>query len=113
MNANIAFKQHIKTSEGTIIIRGYDNQWPRIDLSVSLNGKTVFDVGTLWFRGPAYNPWPSDSKQSKRTAIECVAMKPGDTDREYFDGYTEAQLQFAEKYGEYLSMIAIDRYGEE
>ena len=39
-------------------------------------------------------------------------MKPGDTDSEFFEDYTPAQIDFVTQYGEEICMIAYDRHGE-
>lgn len=41
------------------------------------------------------------------TVLDWFSIQPGDTDAEYFDGYTPEQLAFAENYGEELSMEAM------
>jgi hypothetical protein len=35
-----------------------------------------------------------------------LSLKPGDTDREYFDDYTQEQLDFVAEFGDSLAMTA-------
>ncbi len=53
-----------------------------------------------------------DCDASMNAAITGVALKPGDTDSEFFEGYTQAQLDVVTEHGESLAMVAYDRYGE-
>lgn len=51
-----------------------------------------------------------DGIEAKEGVLSLVAMKPGDTDEEYFADYTEEQLAFAKEYGEALSCEREARY---
>jgi hypothetical protein len=53
-----------------------------------------------------------DSEYAKSTVLSLFAMKPGDTDDDFFADYSEAQLAFVEAHSEEISLIALDRYGE-
>jgi hypothetical protein len=70
---------------------------------------------TLWPRGTTWCGMPNgttiDGQRAKELVLSLLAMKPGDTDDDFFAGWTEAQLDFASRYGEELGMIAEDRYG--
>jgi hypothetical protein len=54
-----------------------------------------------------------DGDGAKELVSSLIAMKPGDTDKEYFDNYTSEQLEWARQNGEYLSMLAEDRYNKQ
>ncbi len=41
-----------------------------------------------------------------------LTLRPGDTDQEYFDGYTDNQLQYADEHAETLSCEVCSRFGE-
>lgn len=82
----------------------------RIDVVCTLDGKTVFAKGDTWCATPCGKS--IDGKDAKELVCSLIAMKPGDTDADYFKGYTLAQLAFAEEHGEYIAMIGEDRYGE-
>ncbi len=91
----------------------------RIDATLILyetvNGKRKARV--IFPRGATYcavSRWTAiDSEAAKSLVMSLFAMKPGDTDSEYFDSYTPEQLDFAKTYGETLSYIREDRYGED
>jgi hypothetical protein len=53
-----------------------------------------------------------DSKYSKAMVMSLFAMKPGDTDDEFFEHYSPEQLEFVEEHGEEISLISAERYGE-
>jgi len=52
----------------------------------------------------------SDSVAAKELVMSLVAMRPGDTDSEYFVGYTSAQLEWAGEHAESLSAEREARY---
>jgi hypothetical protein len=43
-----------------------------------------------------------DSEAAASAAMGFICMRPGDTDKEYFDEYTDEQMSFAECEAEYL-----------
>jgi hypothetical protein len=49
-----------------------------------------------------------DSDDSLRSLLGFLTLKPGDTDRDYFDDYTPEQLAFAENEAESLSIWALE-----
>ena len=53
-----------------------------------------------------------DSDYAKAAVLSLFALKPGDTDEDFFEHYTPEQLDFCERYGEALSLEALNRYGE-
>jgi len=54
-----------------------------------------------------------DGDAAKEQVLALFALKPGDTDDEFFAEYTPQQLAFVEQYGEDIDMIRLDRYGED
>lgn len=54
-----------------------------------------------------------DGNYAKEAVLSLFAMKPGDTDAEFFEGYTPEQLAFAEQYGEEIGIIGHYRYCDE
>lgn len=54
----------------------------------------------------------TDGAAAHHLVLSLLAMKPGDTDRDYFANYSERQLDFATRYGEEIGIIADDRYGD-
>lgn len=49
-----------------------------------------------------------DSRETIACALSFCALRPGDTDREYFEDYTPLQMEFARRFGEELSLIAYE-----
>ena len=49
-----------------------------------------------------------DSDETLRAILTFLTLKPGDTDLDYFDSYTDVQMDFANSDAEHLSIYAID-----
>jgi hypothetical protein len=67
--------------------------------------------GKLVFKGQDFAGSPLhaiDSKVTVGALLGFLSLRPGDTDKEYFDTYSPAQLAFAYQHGEELSMLASD-----
>lgn len=56
---------------------------------------------------------PIDSDEALRGLMGFLTLRPGDTDPEYFEGYTPRQLEWAETHGEELSLYAIETSEDE
>ena len=70
---------------------------------------------TLIFEGDEFSPSPlhaADSDESVACLMSFLTLRPGDTDREYFDAYTPEQLEFAVSHGEALALEVMYRFGE-
>lgn len=71
----------------------------------------LFDGETL-FAGDDYRPspcWDDHSKESANGLLGFLTLRPGDTDKEYFEKYTEAQMRWARSsHCEYLSCEVTD-----
>jgi hypothetical protein len=70
---------------------------------------TQGEVTTTVFEGEdfASNPLHAiDSHETLSTLLKFLALKPGDTDREFFEDYTPEQLDFAQRYGEEVWSLA-------
>ena len=81
-------------------------------VEVTQGGETIFPKGELYAGVSTFAGHSIDGDTAKKLALELVAMKPGDTDEEYFEGYSDEQCAWAEENGEWLSYIAAERYGE-
>lgn len=66
------------------------------------SGKTLFE-GEDFGNSPLH---AVDSDQTLRSLLTFITLRPGDTDREWFDGYTPEQLEFAHGDAERLSLYA-------
>lgn len=59
------------------------------------------------FTGEDFSGSPShsdDSEETVRCLLGFLTLRPGDTDADFFVGYTDAQLRFCETEAEYLSL---------
>ncbi len=104
--------------EPLIIINAWEggvnfNGGTRIDVEVKQGGNVIFRRGDTWCGTPAYGGMSLDGKEAKELVLSLVAMKPGDTDAEYFENYTNEQIEWAEKYGDYLCSVGMERYSKE
>lgn len=54
-----------------------------------------------------------DGDDAKRHVLSHLAMKPGDTDKEFFEDYSPEQLDFVNAYGEEITMLSWDRYSQD
>ena len=100
----------------TIIIRAWEGEpfacgpnHTRLDCELRQGGKIIFPRGATWCGIPGHQT--IDGPMARETVLSLFAMKPGDTDRDYFSAYTPEQLEWAVANGEHLSMVAEDRYG--
>lgn len=71
--------------------------------------------GAVIFEGSDFSPspcWASDSDQAIGSLLGFLTLRPGDTDSDYFKGYTPAQLDFCAQHAEALACEAMSRFGE-
>lgn len=76
-----------------------------------------FSVGeTILFQGEDFGVSPchaEDSDQAICALMGFLTLKPGDTDREYFDNYTPEQMEWAESYACEVIACDVAAYEEE
>lgn len=68
------------------------------------------------FSGEDFGPSPmhaDDSDDTIAALMGFLTLRPGDTDREYFAGYTADQLDFCASHAEALQMEVIARFGDD
>jgi hypothetical protein len=53
-----------------------------------------------------------DSDATVAALLGFLTLRPGDTDRDYFEAYTPEQLEFCEQHAETVSAYVADRFGE-
>jgi hypothetical protein len=112
------FTLKVKLGQGRVaIIRAHEGPATRgnqthtmVDLELRYEGKTLFPLGVIYIGIPGHRS--IDGDYTRAAALRAFALKPGDTDREFFDGYTTEQLEFVTHYGEAISMEADRRFGE-
>lgn len=76
----------------------------------SHGGSGVIFEGEDYYCSPCH---AIDSDESVRSLMNFLTLRPGDTDSEYFEGYTSEQRAFCDEYAEELQMAVMDRFGEE
>jgi hypothetical protein len=67
------------------------------------------------FEGSDFSGSPmhaDDSDATIASLLGFLTLRPGDTDRDYFEAYTPEQLEFCEQHAETLSAYVGDRFGE-
>lgn len=96
------------------IIRAYDGNTSMgigchtIDIEVRVANDVVFPRGQLYCGLPAHDT--VDGVRAKELVMATVAMKPGDTDADFFVGYTPDQLDWVRRYGDKLDVERRLRY---
>lgn len=102
-------KEHIRTwQDGIFRLELFDTN-QRDTYGKWILGYEFYCEDTLVFEGEDFCCSPCHSVDSNRTVaslLTFLALRPGDTDREYFDTYTEQQMDFAMEHGEMLWMCA-------
>jgi hypothetical protein len=71
----------------------------RLGYCLKMDGKILFE-GEDFGNSPMHCV---DSDNTVRSIMNFLTLRPGDTDKEYFDGYSEAQLAYCSAYAEALS----------
>lgn len=85
-------------------------------LAYRLDMRAPDGTNTTLFEGEDYHCAPSDPIDSDRAVagiMGFLTLRPGDTDEEYFENYTEAQRDYCEQYAESLSCEVEAVLGEE
>jgi hypothetical protein len=121
---SLLFTLHVRLSGGLAIIKAWEAPYSsqtysthtKLDCELRWHPKGAPSGGeTIFARGDTYCGIPGHHTLDGSAAKECVlslfALKPGDTDSDYFEGYSNTQLEWVTAHGEELSMVAEDRYG--
>jgi hypothetical protein len=110
---NEAFSLRIPGADGRrITVTAYDGLgWDsagRVRLTVEVRhaGRVIVPRGQL----TCALHGTSDGTSARELVLALVGMKPGDTDRDYFEGYTPAQLEWARTHGETIDCEREFRY---
>jgi hypothetical protein len=85
--------------------------WGRVRLAYEFR-----DCGEVIFTGDDFYPSPLytyDGDASIAALLGFLSLRPGDTDRTYFDRYTNRQLAWAYERGEALACAALSVQGGE
>jgi len=105
------FQLRYRLTGGVCTITAYEGDFvppnhTRIDIEMSFEGVVIFSRGATYCATPGC----LDGSEAKELVTATIAMRPGDTDEDFFDGYTPTQLAWCKKYGEELSLEAMMRY---
>lgn len=76
----------------------------RLNIEVKVDGKVLFPMGELFVGLPFTQA--VNGNFAKNLVVSAVAMRPGDTDADYFEDYTPEQLAFVEANADMLTMKA-------
>lgn len=67
------------------------------------------------FEGSDFRPSPLhsvDGDDAVKDLMCFLTLRPGDTDKEYFDSYTPEQMDYCSQHAESLSCEVYNRFGE-
>ena len=104
-------KEHIRTWEAVEFrLEVYDLHRRREGSAHWMLGYEFFYRNKLIFEGEDFGCSPLhavDSDYAVAGILDFLSLRPGDTDKDYFDDYTEEQMEFAVQEGENLALYAI------
>ena len=121
-------QNHLRTVRFTPYLSGMG---PRFTLQTWDTGQTIMDGKNrlayrlsshedgntdVLFDGSDFGCSPCHAIDSDDTCagiMGFLTLRPGDTDPEYFEDYTEAQLEYADQHAETLGWESICRFGED
>lgn len=111
--SDLLFTLRVRLRHGMAVIRAWEAgfQHPnhtRLDAELRHNGKTIFPRGATYCGIPGQ--FAIDGIDAKECVLSLFCMKPGDTDSEYFDSYTQEQLDWVAENADDLDMIRSIRY---
>ena len=116
-NMDHLFTLRFKLSTGWVTIRAWDANHRdstghnRIDAELRQGARVIFARGDTYCATPGH--CSVDGIEARELVCSLFAMKPGDTDAEYFGGYTPEQLEWAQANGEELGMLREFRFCDE
>jgi len=82
----------------------------------SIIGYRLLMDGRALFEGADFRCSPmdaDDSDASMAALMSFLTLRPGDTDQEYFENYTQDQLEYCDQHAEALSCYCAGRFGGE
>lgn len=101
------------TDSGTYDARGQTRIGYVLKVKAPESGRKAY---TVLFRGDDFSGSPMHADDSDETVAGLfgfLTLKPGDTDQDYFESYSVAQLAWAESHAEALQLACMDRFGED
>lgn len=108
----VRFRPYLRGKGPTFTLHTYYLGGDRIgyELLQHENRRTV-----VLFSGADFRPSPMhaiDSDDSVAALMSFLTLRPGDTDREYFDNYTNVQREYCGSHAEALSSAVYCRFGD-
>ena len=94
----------VNAFEGRNAGRGGMGSHNRIEVEVRQGGRVVFPRGQLYCGLPTFKS--IDGPDARELVLSLVAMRPGDTDADYFADYTSEQLAWADRNADGVSYAA-------
>ena len=94
----------VNAFEGRNAGRGGMGSHNRIEVEVRQGGRVVFPRGQLYCGLPTFKP--IDGPHARELVLSLVAMKPGDTDEDFFAHYTPEQLAWVDRNADGVSYAA-------
>ena len=94
----------VNAFEGRNAGRGGMGSHNRIDVEVRQGGRVVFPRGQLYCGLPTFKS--IDGPDARELVLSLVAMRPGDTDADFFAHYTPEQLAWADRNADGVSYAA-------
>lgn len=98
-------------SEPLVVINAFEGQarvvggsHNQIDVEVRQGGRVVFPRGALYCGLPSFRS--VDGPHARELVLSLVAMKPGDTDDDFFANYTPEQLAWVDRNADGVSYAA-------
>ena len=113
----VRFTPYRKGQGPRYTLRLYDLNRTRPDGKYALGYKLTEHnrVSHVVFEGEDFGCSPLhaiDSNETVRGIMGFLTLRLGDTDREYFIGYTPAQIEFRDQHAEALDAEVYSRFGE-
>lgn len=96
----------------TLLDSRFDGRRDRVSYRLTTR-ETNGEEKTL-FEGDDFSPSPLyaiDSDEAVADLMGFLTLRPGDTDREYFDNYTPEQLAYCSQHAEALGYESVCRFG--
>ena len=87
----------------------------KVDGSHNILAYTLKMDSTVLFERSDFGSSPLhavDADETVKSLMGFLTLRPGDTDKEYFEKYTPAQVEYCEQHAESLSCAVFDRFGE-
>lgn len=109
----VIFRPYRKGMGPVFTLRMYDTGGTiggknRVAYTLRSKGKTIFE-------GDDFGCSPMDSIDSDSAVAALMGfltLRPGDTDREYFENHSEEQMEYCSSHAEALSCHVLDRFGD-